>query len=179
MRIDFYLFEKINQFAFKSVWLDTISIFFAKYLGYILVFFLFLLIIKNFKKYFSLFVSSLSLAIFSRFFIVELIRFFFPRERPFLQNNVNLLIDHLNQPSFPSGHSAFFFTLSTVVFLENKKLGGVFFILSSLLCFFRIFCGIHWPSDIISGAIIGIVCGFFGKKILDRFKIEERLAKIR
>lgn len=179
MEIDFYLFEKINQFALKSIWLDTFSIFFAKYLGYILVFFLFLLVLKNFKKYFSLFVSSLSIALFSRFVIVEIIRFFFPRERPFVQNHVNLLIDHLNQPAFPSGHAAFFFALSTVVYLENKKLGLIFFILSSFLSFFRIFCGVHWPSDIIFGALIGIICGFLGKKFLEKFQIVERLVKIK
>ena len=61
--------------------------------------------------------------------------------------------------SFPSDHAVLFFTLATGVFCANRKAGfllflhAIFFVSLSL-----IFLGIHYPSDILAGALLG--CGF-------------------
>jgi len=165
---DFYIFRLINSLAGKFSWLDLIGIFFAEYLGYILVAIILLFLLKNRKSYWFLVIYGLISAIFARFGFTELIRWLWQRPRPFVENNVHLLFNDINSASFPSGHAAFFFALSTVVCLYNKKTGILFFIASFLISISRVFCGIHWPSDIIAGAAIGIFSGLLILKIFQK-----------
>ena len=159
--MDFLIFSKINNLAGKSICLDGIAIFFAEYLGYILIFLLIFFLIKNFKKYWKIIALALISAVLSRFVIIEIIRWLFPKTRPFIENDVNLLLAYNPSNSLPSGHAAFFFGLAIVIFLYNKKIGALFLVSAFLISIFRIFCGVHWPSDIIAGAIVGIFSGWF------------------
>jgi len=168
--LDYSIFQKINQFAGRWYFLDSLGIFFAKYLGYFLIFFILLFLFKNFKKYWSMVTQGFLAGILARFGFTELIRFFWPKLRPFVENHINLLLGHSASSSFPSGHAAFFFALSTVVLFYNKKVyplpkfwwgaGFFFFLASFLISISRVFVGIHWPSDILAGAIIGIFSGW-------------------
>ena len=169
MSIDFYLFQKLNQFAGISPNLDKLAIFFAEYLGYILIFFLLLSLIKNFKKYRLIIAQAFTAAILARLVIVNIIRWLWPKPRPFIENQVNLLLSHEATSSFPSGHAAFYFALSTIVYFYNKKTGILFFIASFLISISRVFSGIHWPSDILVGAIVGIFSGWIILKISKKF----------
>lgn len=159
--MDLIIFQQINQFVFKWLWLDTFAIFFAKYFGYILVILLVLFLIKNFKKYWQMVIQAIAAGLVAKFIIAEVIRYFLPRARPFVENSINVLINHSSAPAFPSGHSAFFFAVSTVVYFYNKKAGLLFFGASFLIGLARVFSGIHWPSDILSGAIVGIFSALF------------------
>lgn len=63
-----------------------------------------------------------------------------------------------NWSSFPSDHAVMFFALATGIFLISKKAGiltylYVFFV----ICFPRMYLGLHYPTDILVGAVIGIV----------------------
>lgn len=166
MNLDFYLFHFINQFAGENVCLDSTAIFFAEYFQYVLVLFLFLFLLKDFKKYRLMIIQTFIAAIFARFIIVEIVRYLMPRVRPFVENNINLLVIHNpNEASFPSGHAAFFFAITTVVYLYNKKTGIVFFIASFLISISRVFTGVHWPLDILAGAIAGIFSGWLVVKL--------------
>lgn len=162
--MDLYLFQQINQFALKWFCLDVLGIFFARYLGYILIFCLFLFPVLKLRKYWSMFIQASISAVFTRYIIVGLIRLLWQRPRPFVENNVNLLLTH-NSPAFPSGHAAFFFALSTIVYIYNKKFGILFFTASLIICLARIFVGIHWPSDILAGAVVGVLSGLLIHKI--------------
>ena len=166
--MDLYFFQQINQFAGRWTWLDNLGIFFAEYFEYVLVFCLFLFLVPRFKKYWSVVLQALISAILARFVIVDFIRWLWQRPRPFVENNVNLLVTH-NAASFPSGHAAFFFGLSTIVYFYNKRIGILFFIGSILICLARIFVGIHWPSDILAGAVVGIFSGWLIHKISKKF----------
>jgi membrane-associated phospholipid phosphatase len=59
----------------------------------------------------------------------------------------------------------FIFPLIALVYLKNKKLGVVFMVLGVLMGLARIYCGVHYPSDIFAGIIIGVFCGWFVEKI--------------
>jgi len=162
--MDLYLFQLINQFALKWLWLDILGIYFAEYFGYALILSLFLFLAIGFRKYLKMLIQAFVSAVLARFIIVEFIRWLWQKPRPFVENNVNLLLTH-DAPAFPSGHAAFFFALSTIVYLYNKKIGILFFIASFLICLARIFTGLHWPSDILAGAIIGILSAWLVHKI--------------
>ena len=156
--MDASIFNLINQFALKWFWLDVLAIFLAEYFGYVLLFSLLLFLVRGFRKYFKMIIEAIISAILARFVIVELIRWIWQRPRPFVENNVNLLLTH-NASAFPSGHAAFFFAISTIIYLYNKKAGIFFFIASFLICLARVFAGIHWPSDILAGIVIGVLTG--------------------
>ncbi|MCH8741804.1 phosphatase PAP2 family protein [Patescibacteria group bacterium] len=167
--MDLFIFQQINQFVFKWLWLDTFAIFFAKYFGYILVILLVLFLFKNFKKYWQMVVSALLAAILARLVIVEIIRYFLPRARPFVENSINVLINHSQESAFPSGHASFFFAIATIVYFYNKKAGIFFFLASFLIGLARVFSGIHWPSDILIGALVGILSAHLLIRILKKF----------
>lgn len=177
MNLDIYIFFQINNLALKHLWLDTLAIFLAKYLPYLLVIVLVLFLLKDFRKYWKMVAAALSAAIFSEV-ITQLIRFIWYQPRPFIENQVNLLLTHSPTSSFPSGHAAFFFALSTVIFLYYKKVYpapsrrfwcgvGIFFLIASFLIgLSRVFSGLHWPSDILAGIVLGILSAWLINKIV-------------
>jgi len=166
--MDNLIFQQINNLALKNLYLDELAIFCASFLGYILIGILFILLIRNFKKYYKIVVQAFISGIFARFIIIEIIRFIWYRPRPFITEPVNLLLHHNFSASFPSGHATFFFALSTLIYLYNKKTGLLFLVASFLISISRVFCGIHWPADILAGASVGILSALIIKKIFEK-----------
>ncbi len=160
MNLDQNIFWQINQLAGKSSIIDSIAIFLASRLEFVLIFMLGLMVAYNFKKYFWITIKAFAAAGLARLVIVNIIRHVLPRLRPFMVERVNLLIPPPDELSFPSGHAAFYFALSTVVYFYNKKAGIFFYISSLFIVIARIFVGIHWPSDILAGIIVGIFSGW-------------------
>jgi len=166
-----FIFQKINGLALENFWLDSLGIFLAEYLAYVLAICLFLFLVWNFRKYWSMVILALASGVLARG-VTELIRFLWTRPRPFVENHVNLLIDHVNSSAFPSAHTSFFFAVSMVVYFYNKKIGILFFITSFLIAGGRIYCGLHWPYDILSGIIVGVFSGLAIVKVSKMFKFK-------
>jgi undecaprenyl-diphosphatase len=167
-----FIFQAINNLALKNIWLDSLGLFFAIYFPYILTFSLILFLFFNYKKYRLIVLQSFIAGSLARG-IAEIIRFFVDRPRPFVNNEVNFLhiksfIEDISSRSFPSGHASFFFGISTVLFFYNKKLGIIFFLASLPIVFARIYCGIHWPLDMVGGLIVGIFSGILIIKIFQK-----------
>ncbi len=167
--LDLILFNIINGFAGKWHWLDLAGIFFAKYFEYFLLIALIIFLVKDFKKYWRMVVEAIVAAVFVRFVLAEIIRRVYFRPRPFVFNDVHLLISYSpKEASFPSGHASFYFALSTIIYSYDKKAGTLFYIASSLIVLGRVFVGIHWPSDILAGAILGVVMGLVLNKLFKK-----------
>ncbi len=59
--------------------------------------------------------------------------------------------------SFPSDHAALFFALATGILMTSRRLGCfVFFYVAVIVAMPRIYLGLHYPTDIIGGAVLGI-----------------------
>ncbi len=151
------IFEYLHGFAGRGVCWDSLIIFCAKYLPYLMVaaLVLFLVLGRDRRREFKMIFYAIVSAVLARLIITELIRYFYPYPRPFeVFNFVPLIYDYAS--SFPSGHAAFFFALATAIFIFHKKWGIVYFLGSFIIVLSRIMAGIHWPSDILGGMIVGI-----------------------
>lgn len=169
MDLDLSIFLRLNDLVGKSRVLDGIAIFFAKYAAFVFIFIVLLYLLKEFKKNKWLIFKILAAGIFARFVVKEIIQLFYLRPRPFAELAVNQILPHEASGSFPSGHAVFFFAISTILFLWNKKMGLISFVITFLMGIARVFGGIHWLSDIIAGFGIGIISALIVEEIVNRF----------
>ncbi len=166
MNLDYYIFQQINGLAGHWAWLDWLGIFSASYLQYLVggALLLFLLASQSKKEETSraLMVGLAFLAAFAaRYAITSPLHHLFMRPRPFVAHQVvQLIVYSADKSSFPSGHAAFFFGLAAVVFLYNKRLGWWFLTAALLISLARVYVGVHYPFDILAGALIGLGTGW-------------------
>ena len=75
--------------------------------------------------------------------------------------DVPLLIGRLDSFSCPSGHSASSFTAAVMLFLRHRKKAFTALLLAALIAFSRVFLFVHYPTDILAGALLGTLFAFF------------------
>ena len=153
--MDLQIFQTINDFAGKWPWLDQVGIFVASGMAYVLFAVLVALWFLR-KEHRRMVLVSILSAVIARGVFVEIIRAFYHRARPISVDAVHQLVTN-DAWAFPSGHAAFFFALATGVFLYNKKLGTIYYFFAALMGLARIFIGVHWPTDILVGAALGML----------------------
>jgi undecaprenyl-diphosphatase len=86
---------------------------------------------------------------------------FFGRVRPcHALPDVRLLVAGSKSASFPSSHAWNSFTAATIVSHFYSRPVGVFFLaLAALVAFSRIYVGLHYPIDVLAGALLGLLSG--------------------
>ena len=86
---------------------------------------------------------------------------------------INLLVSKGGKWSFPSNHAANSFAFATVLsyFFEQKKV--VLYTLASIIAFSRVYVGVHYPLDIIFGAVVGYILSWFVLSIWVVIKMRE------
>ena len=90
------------------------------------------------------------------------------RTRPYdVNTTVELLVEKLRDYSFPSGHTAASFASVTALYLAGeRRLWIIALVISCLIAVSRLYLYVHYPTDILGGALIGIFSGFVGAKIV-------------
>jgi undecaprenyl-diphosphatase len=84
----------------------------------------------------------------------------FQRLRPPVAGlQVQLRSTHYGGYSFPSNHSANMFSAATFVSIIAPPLGFVMYPVAALVAYSRVYCGVHYPGDVLFGALLGIIVG--------------------
>lgn len=118
--------------------------------------------------------------------VVYSLKFFVAEPRPFLTlANVDLLVRAEETYSFPSGHAASSFAAAFVIGCKYKlnlkgKSYRIFYplmIFAAVVGFSRIYIGVHYPYDVVVGAIIGILSAYLALKLWNN-NLAEKISRI-
>ena len=91
----------------------------------------------------------------------------FRRQRPYLARKQKPLIKlWIPSSSFPSAHSAISFAMATIVVTENLWLGAILLVLAALVALSRVGVRVHYHSDVLAGALLGILTALAVKHAL-------------
>lgn len=85
------------------------------------------------------------------------------RPRPFTLVEIELLVPEPSEFSFPSGHTASSFAAATALAAAGKRWGGCAYALAALIAFSRLYLYVHFPGDVLGGALLGLCCGMLAR----------------
>lgn len=161
MALDYAIFHWLNALAGRSPSTDWLTLAAAEHLPVLVILggcAAMIMSARTVRKGSRWVVDALAAGLFARYVIVAAIWAIVPRERPFLSQDIAHLFV-VSHPSFPSAHASFLFAFSTVAFLMDRKIGIVLYAGSLLTVLARVTAGVHYPSDILAGMIVGIGSG--------------------
>lgn len=105
---------------------------------------------------------------------VRIIKPVFDRPRPFITENLPFDVIFRGDPqgglSFPSGHAVDGFFIATFLGFYFPKLRWLFFTLATLTAYSRVYCGVHYPSDVVVGAILGIILAWLAFFLINKIR---------
>jgi membrane-associated phospholipid phosphatase len=78
-----------------------------------------------------------------------------PRARP----HVQALVARPHTHSFPSGHATTSFACATALALALPRLRVPLLLLAAAVAWSRVYVGVHWPLDVLAGAVLGALVG--------------------
>jgi membrane-associated phospholipid phosphatase len=130
------------------------------------------LVLLGVKKLRHCGVALLVSLIISSILVDEILKNVFCRIRPFnAMPGLMALIPKPGSYSFPSGHTTTAFAAATVIAIcLPKKFGIMGYILAVLIGFSRMYLGVHYPSDVLAGIILG---GFIGVVSVQLLKLKK------
>ena len=101
------------------------------------------------------------------------------RMRPYDVNTaIAILIKKPLDFSFPSGHTAASFAAMTALFLAKMKKAWIAaLILAVLIAFSRLYFYVHYPTDVLGGAVVGILSGIIGYAIVEKIDKRQKVAR--
>jgi undecaprenyl-diphosphatase len=167
--LDTVLFNMIYNLS--GSWFDNLAILFT-YIGEIYIIYLFALalFIKKDKKAALYLLPALIL----NTLLTGILKYGINRPRPFQALGQESLI-HATSPSFPSGHTSRTFVLATVLSKFHPKFAKYLYSFAIIMALSRVYIGVHYPLDIISGAILGISVGM----LVLRLPLKKYIKKIK
>lgn len=93
------------------------------------------------------------------YYILTVLKTSVARPRPFMQlPDVRLLISEKSF-SFPSGHATQAF-MAAAVMSRYFRGGAIYFAFAAIVAFSRVYIGVHYVSDVLAGAVIGMAVGY-------------------
>lgn len=163
--LNYELLKAINDLAGKSSVVDAIMIFATNYA--VPVFAIVLLMMWFFgKEYMKKTVVYSALSGVLGILINVLISKIYFEPRPFVtHDDLNVLVEHARDASFPSDHTTGAIALAFAIALRNKRIGIVMMVFALLTGFSRMYVGNHYPGDVAMGIVIGLFVAYTVNKL--------------
>lgn len=156
-----FIFE-LQKMVSSSALLTALAIFCARYLIVVFAVFVAFLLVKKTGKLRHAAAEAVWSAL-TALLITTLVAFFFERLRPFQVIDQAYLVTSLIPPplttAFPSGHTGVSIAMACAILYVSRPLGIAALLSAFLIAFGRMAVGVHYPSDILGGIIVGI-CAF-------------------
>ena len=88
----------------------------------------------------------------------QVIAHLWERPRPFTSHGAltHVLAARTTDPSFPSDHAAAAFAIAFAVLAFSRRAGALFLVAATLIGLSRIALGMHYPSDVLAGMLVGL-----------------------
>lgn len=97
------------------------------------------------------------------FILVSVVRHFINAPRPYTKYDFSPIVKkEKTGDSMPSRHVFSAFIIAVSLFSVYPVLGILAFIDGTIMSFGRVIAGVHFPRDVIAGALTGIICGIVG-----------------
>ena len=158
-KFDFSILNFIQE-NFRCTFLDVVMPFITSLGDVGFIWILISVILLFFKKTRNLGIQLLISILFAYVIYQWVMKPIIARPRPFTQNPiVELLIKAPKDFSFPSGHTACGFSFVVILFLAKNKWWIPSLVLACLIGFSRLYLYVHFPTDVLCGAICGTVFG--------------------
>lgn len=159
LRLDKQIFDRFAKHNRPPIWEKLMVL--ATRLGdgglVWIIFTLALLLSPGHRKYALVCMAS---ALTCSFIANILIKKVVARTRPFLHYWPRIAL-RINRPpgsSFPSGHAAVSFAAAGILAQINPLIALAAYAMAALIAFSRLYLLVHYPSDILAGAILGLLC---------------------
>ncbi len=91
------------------------------------------------------------------------------RSRPYELFRYDILIPPVGDASFPSGHTSASFAAAAAIYAINRKWGIAAYFFAGLMGFSRLYLGVHFPLDVLAGAVIGVLAAKLVRKGMECF----------
>jgi len=163
MTTDLASFRAINGMAGRSDALDAFFVFCATYLIFLMIALVLAYVAVSWKtSHFEGRVENLAHVVWGAvigFLAEQAIGFLWFRPRPFaaLEDVVKLADRMADEKSFPSAHATLAFAVAGGIALHNRKWGNALLVLAALVAFGRVAAGVHYPTDVVAGAVVGLI----------------------
>ena len=173
--INMELFRAINHLSYQLELLNPLMIFLAKYMEYILIAGVIIYWFTRTKENRIMVISAIISFIVAEIF-GKLLGKIHSNFQPFVTlQNTNKLIDHAIDNSFPSDHAIQFFSICIVFLFFKKNLRYIWLALAILVAISRIWVGVHYPLDVIVGALLGTITALLSCWVIPRVHFIDKL----
>lgn len=118
-------------------------------------------------------IGALALIAFTDVLSSQVIKYAFNRLRPcrdpFMAVHIRFLAKYCgSNPSFTSSHALNHFAFATFTYFSFRPFSKWFkllFLWAGVIAYSQVYVGVHYPSDVLVGALLGILLGWWGFKI--------------
>ncbi|HAT4339823.1 TPA: phosphatase PAP2 family protein [Clostridium perfringens] len=158
----------------QNKFLNPIMIFFTSLgnLGFIWIAISILLIIS--KKYRKIGLLTLAVLIVNTLLGEGILKYIIERPRPFATyEGLHIIIPKPSSYSMPSGHTSASFAAAFMLAYYFKNIRVYIYSLASLIAFSRIYLLVHYPSDVLTGALLGYLSFLIVRKSYSLIKNKE------
>lgn len=152
-----WLFSLINGMANKLAIIDALMILSSKLIPYLYILILGWLYVKGFRQgNFKLRGESFATGVLLVLCLIGsfILGSMFYENRPFVDHQVNLIVSHAADASFPSDHAVGTMAIASGILFYHWSLGTKMVYGSILVGFSRVFVGNHYPGDILGAFIL-------------------------